>query len=275
MKKWRCTVCGYVHEGPEPPDPCPVCGADKSLFEEITTGAAPAPAAQKPVPASSGNSERARWRCTVCGYIHTGAEPPDQCPVCGADKSLFEFIEDPGMAADGPPSSESVPAPAPAPDPRRVDLGPAPKEMPARLYHILIGQMLRHHAHPITVHFPNGVLPLSFLFIVLAMASGCKWLAIAAQVNLAFLALTMPLVLFTGYIEWQKRYKSARTNRFIAKIASAAIVAALSVVVTLWWLVSPQVLESPARYPFLFANLVMLAAAIVAGLIGGKLVFRD
>ena len=32
MKKWECTVCGYIHEGPEPPDECPVCGADKSQF---------------------------------------------------------------------------------------------------------------------------------------------------------------------------------------------------------------------------------------------------
>jgi len=27
MKKWKCTVCGYIHEGKYPPDKCPVCGA--------------------------------------------------------------------------------------------------------------------------------------------------------------------------------------------------------------------------------------------------------
>jgi len=35
MTKWRCTVCGYIHEGDEPPDECPVCGAPKSAFEKI------------------------------------------------------------------------------------------------------------------------------------------------------------------------------------------------------------------------------------------------
>jgi len=35
MKKWRCRVCGYIHEGPEPPDVCPVCGAPKEEFEEV------------------------------------------------------------------------------------------------------------------------------------------------------------------------------------------------------------------------------------------------
>jgi len=32
MKKWRCTVCGYIHQGPEPPAVCPVCGAGKEKF---------------------------------------------------------------------------------------------------------------------------------------------------------------------------------------------------------------------------------------------------
>ena len=35
MKKWKCTVCGYIHEGDEPPDECPVCGADRNKFIEM------------------------------------------------------------------------------------------------------------------------------------------------------------------------------------------------------------------------------------------------
>jgi rubredoxin len=53
MKKFECTVCGYVYD-PEVGDPengiapgtlfedlpedwvCPVCGADKSMFEEMS-----------------------------------------------------------------------------------------------------------------------------------------------------------------------------------------------------------------------------------------------
>ena len=31
MKKWKCTVCGYIHEGDAAPEKCPLCkvGADK------------------------------------------------------------------------------------------------------------------------------------------------------------------------------------------------------------------------------------------------------
>jgi rubredoxin len=33
MKKlWKCSVCGYVHEGDEAPDVCPKCGAPKDKF---------------------------------------------------------------------------------------------------------------------------------------------------------------------------------------------------------------------------------------------------
>ena len=32
MKKWQCSVCGYIHEGDEAPDRCPMCGAPKEKF---------------------------------------------------------------------------------------------------------------------------------------------------------------------------------------------------------------------------------------------------
>jgi len=35
LKKWRCTVCNYIHEGETPPDVCPVCGVGPEMFEEV------------------------------------------------------------------------------------------------------------------------------------------------------------------------------------------------------------------------------------------------
>ncbi len=34
MKKFVCTVCGYVHEGDAPPEACPVCKAPAAKFKE-------------------------------------------------------------------------------------------------------------------------------------------------------------------------------------------------------------------------------------------------
>ena len=34
-----------------------------------------------------------KWKCSVCGYVHTGEEPPDTCPVCGAPKEKFVLVQ--------------------------------------------------------------------------------------------------------------------------------------------------------------------------------------
>ena len=38
MKKWVCSVCGYVHEGDSAPDSCPQCKAPASKFVEQGSG---------------------------------------------------------------------------------------------------------------------------------------------------------------------------------------------------------------------------------------------
>lgn len=35
MKKFVCTVCGYVHEGDSAPEVCPICKAPASAFKEV------------------------------------------------------------------------------------------------------------------------------------------------------------------------------------------------------------------------------------------------
>lgn len=33
--KYRCKICGYIHEGKEPPAFCPACKAPAEYFEPI------------------------------------------------------------------------------------------------------------------------------------------------------------------------------------------------------------------------------------------------
>ncbi len=35
MKKYVCTICGYIHEGDQPPEKCPICNAPASKFEAM------------------------------------------------------------------------------------------------------------------------------------------------------------------------------------------------------------------------------------------------
>ena len=37
MKKFVCTICGYIHNGDIPPDICPICKATSDKFKEIET----------------------------------------------------------------------------------------------------------------------------------------------------------------------------------------------------------------------------------------------
>ncbi len=37
MKKFVCSVCGYVHEGATAPEKCPTCGVPASKFNEMST----------------------------------------------------------------------------------------------------------------------------------------------------------------------------------------------------------------------------------------------
>jgi nitrite reductase (NADH) large subunit len=82
-KAWRCSVCGYVHYGHQPPDICPICGAPGESFE--THAVETKPAAKQQVKS---------WRCVNCGYIHTGPAPPQTCPVCGVPQDSFEPVLD-------------------------------------------------------------------------------------------------------------------------------------------------------------------------------------
>jgi rubrerythrin len=36
MTRWRCLICGYIHDGDEPPYSCPICGAPAKMFERLT-----------------------------------------------------------------------------------------------------------------------------------------------------------------------------------------------------------------------------------------------
>ena len=268
MKKWRCSVCGYVHTGEEPPDKCPVCGADRSKFVELTDEESARPSGAKPTGPAGGKDPAAspsRWKCTVCGYIHTGDAPPEICPVCGAERSKFVELAD-GDAGTDAPSSQPSPVIQP----------PAASDGTHRdRYRQISALLTRLHGHPISVHIPNGVLPLCLLFMVLSIGFESKSLGAAAFWNLAFVAAFMPVVLFTGYNDWQQRFGGNMTPVFLTKIICGTIVLVSAPILAIWWTVDPELLEtvSSARLWFGVVCLITVTAAVVAGYMGGKLVF--
>ncbi len=198
-----------------------------------------------------------QWQCTICGYIHTGEEPPEKCPVCGADKSLFIEVTPQKNAA--PPKSSSKPFQG------------------ASLYHRITDLMIQHHIHPISAHVPNGVAPAAFLFVFLSVIFRFESLSTAAFYNLVFVLVCLPVVMLAGFNEWHKKYRSSKTPLFVTKIIAAFVVATAALILVVWYAIDPGITTTPsaARIVFLLLHLVLLAAAGIAGFIGGKLVFKD
>lgn len=204
-----------------------------------------------------------KWKCSVCGYIHEGDEPPEKCPVCGADRSQFVELD----VADA--SEEKA-------EKKELESKPVTAAATSK-YDRLFNFMVKHHVHPMSVHVPNGILPASVLFIVLAALFNCSGLSQAAFYNLVFVVFTMPLVLFSGYLEWQKKYGGELTKVFITKMTCAAVVFLAAVILVVWFMIDLKMTDEPLYRNglFLFVNVVMLAAAGTAGFLGGKLVFKD
>lgn len=203
-----------------------------------------------------------KWKCTVCGYVHEGPEPPENCPVCGADKSKFvELPAEEASASTGRAAATAGSTAAAASD--------------AGVYASVTHLMAKHHAHPIAVHIPNGLLPVSVLFIFGASLFNFPALAQAAYFNLVVVVLAMPLVLFSGYVDWQKRFGGEMTRFFRIKMICGAIVFVTALVLVIWQTVDSGVATSTGLYrlKFMLLNLIMLASAGTAGHLGGKLVF--
>ena len=41
-----------------------------------------------------GEKPMAKWVCTVCGYVHEGEQPPEQCPICKQPAEKFKKVEE-------------------------------------------------------------------------------------------------------------------------------------------------------------------------------------
>ncbi len=275
MQKWKCTVCGYIHEGDEPPEKCPVCGADRSLFVLLDaegTDEAASPISPK-VEQPEGDAD-SRWRCTVCGYIHTGSSPPDKCPVCGADKSQFVLQTD--EAADERASDATQASTTSSARDQIEDESGISRMFPDSVKE-LSRKLTLFHGHPIAVHIPNGVLPVSVLFAFLALLFGSSSLAAAAKWNFLLIALAMPIVIATGIIDWINRFKGRMTPVFKVKMVCAAIVTVLTIILAVWWIADPEVYSRGlfSNWFFFLLHLIDLVAAGTAGWYGGKLVFHS
>jgi uncharacterized membrane protein len=81
-KTWRCSVCGYLHEGHSPPEFCPLCHATADKFELVETVAG-----NRSLVAGL-NEELCRMRETFAPHAVSAHFPTALIPTC----SLFLLL---------------------------------------------------------------------------------------------------------------------------------------------------------------------------------------
>ncbi|SHI79157.1 hypothetical protein SAMN02745165_00892 [Malonomonas rubra DSM 5091] len=204
-----------------------------------------------------------KWKCTICDYIHEGEAPPDTCPVCGAESSAFVEITE---------SSENPVSVA-----QTVGAEPSFAESTEQAVQSLLSETtLKFHLHPITVHAPNGIIPMAFIFLLIAAVFSVQSLDQAAFYSFIFTLLSMPAVLFTGYVTWKHKYRGALTSIFKMKIAASIVSVILLCFLVFWRMIDPDIFSAGGMpmVIYLLLTLGLVGAVGLAGHLGGKLVFK-
>lgn len=189
------------------------------------------------------------WRCTICGYLHTGDEPPLLCPLCQADASKFELVED---ADEAEANLDSAPG--------------------SGLFRELRETFV---PHAVSAHFPNALLPTMMLFLGLFLFSGKSSFETTFFYLLVVSVLAIPPTFGSGIWDWRKHYRGENAPIFRKKIVLAAILSVLGIIALLWRWLNPQLLVAGGWTAWLFMLLIlaMLGCVTLLGHYGGMLVF--
>lgn len=193
-----------------------------------------------------------KWRCTVCGYLHTGDQPPDICPVCQADASKFEMIGEPDVGQES-----------------RVDVV---RKQALALFTEMKASFV---PHAVAAHFPNALLPTCFLFLLLFIVSGQASFESTVFYLLLVAFVAIPATFVTGLIDWKMKYSGELTSIFRKKIIFGLLLFCLSFVATFWRWQNPEVLSAGGLSACAYSILILatLGCVVLLGHYGGMLVF--
>jgi len=197
-----------------------------------------------------------KWICTICKYTHAGELPPDKCPICGAPASAFMLISEDASSSAGTPSSDGLPL----------------FIYKSRLLSALARKFHIFQFKPITVHFPNGLIPTSFLFLLLTFFFDGRCIDLASFYLLCVATTAGPFAVATGIYNWRTRYKSAITAKLMFKLYGGIVFTVLGILTIAWRLLYPGLVTSSPLF-YLCLNFVLLTLVTVLGHIGGSLVF--
>jgi uncharacterized membrane protein len=131
--------------------------------------------------------------------------------------------------------------------------------------------------HPMFVHFPMGLFPVSFGAFCLYLATGAREFEAGAFVCAFFGLLAAPVTAATGFLDWWTHYKAYMTSVFKIKITGSFVLIALGGPAVLLRVFHPDLAVLPlggAGWAYFGLLAACTATCVVLGYYGGKLVFH-
>lgn len=131
------------------------------------------------------------------------------------------------------------------------------------------------HLHSISVHFTNGLYPVSVLFLIIFKIYQHESFSSTYFYLLVLASISAPISFLTGIIEWKQKYKGARVRIFKRKYTYGIVLMGVGNSCTAWSCISPEIITGSGTLHFVFILLNFAIIPIVAylGHLGGKLVF--
>ena len=135
--------------------------------------------------------------------------------------------------------------------------------------------ILKRHAHPVAVHFPIASLVASFVFAVLALATGRGGFAATSFNMVLFGTVLAPFALVTGLQSWWLYYGLKVSRGILVKLIGAPVLIVLGVVAIAIRDYGSVTTADPMGYAYAAVLGVMAFLALLLGYIGGQMTFPD
>lgn len=132
------------------------------------------------------------------------------------------------------------------------------------------------HIHSIFIHFTNSLYPVAILFMFLFLLLGNAAFRHTYFYIMLLATFSVPVSYLTGILEWRKRFKGIMIPIFAAKIKYGPVVFIIGGLATLWYYVSPDILERGDILTVIYVllNLSILLPLIYLGHLGSVIVYE-
>lgn len=156
---------------------------------------------------------------------------------------------------------------------QQVGVLKVPSEDEPKKPSVLTTLLLKQHPHPVAVHFPQALLSIAPLFLILFYLTGnANFERTCYYIGISGLLTAIPAIL-TGFFHWVFKYGRSTKGIYVFKIIVSLTLLLYTAVVMFIHAGKGMLPVDPVDIPMLVLYLVLIPLAAVTGRTGGKIVF--